>query len=437
MAQPPIVPPRGPAASGTPPTTPTMPASAPAESGATKSSPDVKPLEGKTTIDEKLSIECEILCYKAVRKITEQIAKEFQAYHSKAPQKDDKEKPVCIIFLDETFKSALQLHQAVVLQVDLLKEGFGQILPPKAEEAAEIQIREGRGLAPMAAPAVVAVTAGIAAATALGKSVIDLLALFRTDVSYAGRSVAIKETSLVLDLAHQLCSKDTWTFLYPRLLLYQPSKETQDSAARLKLKLKGLFEERERVEEALRRLATEVAKEESTLVDRLAQDSKKRKRRGYSPSDEVSKLKQGLIEKRIQLEAQRAQFEALDAKLKALQVSLITPDQKSGVVPLHLVQQAEELLARFQDAQKDTFFLWAEVSTASGGYQIRRSLWQPLINLFSKEKDDGLYYSGGAIVTYAFFGGNAKVVLSGTHRYREPFTQFPRVSGGNNEGNSF
>jgi hypothetical protein len=384
-----------------------------------------------------LSIECEILCYQAVRKITEQIAKEFLAYHSNVPKNDNKEKPVCIIFLDETFKSALQLHQAVVLQVDLLKEGFGQILPAKDEEAAEIRIRERRGLAPMAAPAVAAVTAGIAAATTLGKSVIDLLALFRTDVSYAGRSVAIKETSLVLDLAHQLCNKNTWTFLYPRLLLYQPSKETQVSAERLKLKLKDLFEEREGVEEAIRRLATEVAKEESTLVDRMAQDSKKRKRLGHSANDEIAKLKQDLIEKRIQLDAQRAQFEALDTKLKALQVSLITPDQKSGVVPLHLVQQAEELLARFQDAQKDTFFLWAEVSTASGGYQIRRSLWQPLINLFSKEKDDGLYYSGGAIVTYAFLDGNAKVVLSGTHRYREPFTQFPRVSGGNNEGNSF
>ena len=66
-----------------------------------------------------------------------------------------------------------------------------------------------------------------------------------------------------------------------------------------------------------------------------------------------------------------------------------------------------------------------------GGYQIRRNLFRTLFWY------DGLRYSGGAIVTFAFFDRDANVVLSGTHRYRSPFTRLLGASGNKNEGNSF
>lgn len=161
-----------------------------------------------------------------------------------------------------------------------------------------------------------------------------------------------------------------------------------------------------------------------------ATDAERKKHPHKQLDERIADSKQRLIPKRLQLDAERTQFEALDSRLKALQVGLTTPNEKSGVVPLHMVQQAEELLARFDGHQTNTYFLWAEVSTAGGSYQIRKNLMRTLF------WGDGLYYSGGAIVTYAFFDGNANVVLSGTHRYREPFTKFLRASGGEGEGNS-
>ncbi len=124
-----------------------------------------------------------------------------------------------------------------MIQTDLLARGFQAVQPageveaaPKTEAVEEVAIA---GVSSLVAPAV-------STATGAAKSVLDLLALFRTDVSYSGRSVVVKETPLMLEIAEQLRQTNSGgqklkeiNFLYPKLLLYRPGQELQDSTRRL------------------------------------------------------------------------------------------------------------------------------------------------------------------------------------------------------------
>src|ERR1051325_8421674 len=76
MAEQPVVPPRGPSGGAGDSHASGAPESKRSDSGV-KGASNVTPLEGKTTIDEKMSIECEILCYQAISKIAGAIAHQF------------------------------------------------------------------------------------------------------------------------------------------------------------------------------------------------------------------------------------------------------------------------------------------------------------------------------------------------------------------------
>jgi hypothetical protein len=246
----------------------------------------------------------------------------------------------------------------------------------------------------------------------------------------------------MLELAQQLrntnptgkASKEI-TFLYPKLLLYRPTAKMQDSAELLEKTMEDVNSKRDEAESRVQEFANQVASEESKLSDDLKRAPHKNKRRHENDEQkdrDIATLKEKVVEQRLQLERAQVRFKAEDAQWKALQDSLSKSDAVSGIAPLQLIQQAEELIARFSSSETDTYLVWAEVTTAGGSYQVRRNLWRSLF------WSDGLRYSGGAVVSFAFFDGNANVVLSGIHRYREPFTHFRAIWWPQNTtGNSF
>ena len=124
-------------------------------------------------------------------------------------------------------------------------------------------------------------------------------------------------------------------------------------------------------------------------------------------------------------------FGQLDSQWQALQSALNRGDAGAGATPLQLIQQAEEVISRFGDFDTSTYLLSAQVSTVGGSVRVSRNLWR---SLFWSE---GVRYSGGAIVSFGFFDKNAHVILSGSLRYREPFTRFRSEWGSSTTGNSF
>jgi hypothetical protein len=414
----PILPPRGPAGNSLSPATQKAASPSPTVDGAASSSSDVKPLEGKTTIDDKLSIECELLCYNSLNKIAAQIAAEFSEGHSSAH----------VIFLDDTCRSALQVHRAFSLEVELLKHEFGRV---KEAAAPELPATEGEVVQEALTPGLVtsALKASVNGARGLAGSVIDLLALFRTDTTYSGRTVTINQNSLALSLAGAL-TKRGHSVIYPKLLLFPTSNSASQTEKEFSSFLQSLVDARDGANDAVHSLATRVALGSQHLSELQKSRKHTHQREESNANQQIVSQQQQLIKDRLQLEDCQRWFTTLDGHFQAMIKTLNTPDAK-GIVPLQLLQIAQQLLSRFSGAPTNTFFLHAEVANAGGSYRIRRNLLRTLF------WSDGLSYSGGVIVSYAFVDSEAIVKISGTHYFRDPFTRFRDAWWSKSFGNSF
>jgi hypothetical protein len=386
--------------------------------GTSTTSPDMKALQGKTTIDEKVSIETEILAYSAITAIAEQIAREF---HDKI-LKDQREKNAThndywIIVLDDSLVAALAAHQALVMELNLITDGFNRVINAGTQKVEKPTTRVA-----MFVP-LMGVMEGLSAATTLGRSIVDVLSLFRQDTSYYGRSYTVKDAALVHEVAHHLCKdRNDVHCIYPKLLLYRPVTPEQKSHSGLRDRLQSTYELRDQAEQIVGTLSKSCLELGLRIHPPLPQQP---------PQDpELSELSSELVEKSILLDSCKKLFNAYDAKISETVTGLSKPDTK-GVTPIEIIQKAEEILDRFQEHKAHTFFFYVEAVDAGGAYRVRSNLWRTLFN------SDGLSYSGGAIVTFAFLDGNAELALCGTHRYRTPFMRFKDKKSSDVNLNSF
>lgn len=157
-------------------------------------SSEVKPLEGKIIADDKVSMECQIITYKAMSEIAFQIAKDINNL-----KKNTRPNKV-IIFNKEEF-NALLTYNTFMLQIRLLNEECEKaIKPPLAEEE-----KEKRGAAKLymatTLPSMVAAASAIPAAL---KAVIDIISLFRKNIEIKGQTFAIDNEALIAEVARGL-----------------------------------------------------------------------------------------------------------------------------------------------------------------------------------------------------------------------------------------
>lgn len=371
-----------------------------AESGNAQSSPSkTKPLDGVTSIDDKVFIECEILVYGALSKIAAQVATEAIG----ADSSTEAPKPT-VVLLDDTLVSALQLYSSLQLQLALFEKGFNGVVPaaPPPQKSFRLAI----------APAL-----AITSLTGAVSGVLDLLALFRQDVQFSGRTTTIKETALYLELAREIVKRGG-KVLYPKLLSFQAAENVQFSQSSLSQLFDDVFKARQSAADRLRPLLQEVAGFEQEIIDREREFTGATPERQKALTQEIQDLKAHLVSARKNLDPDLVLFENTDTGWNKFQEGLSTPDANSGQVPLQLLNRAAEAIERFKNAQP-AFFLYAQGIVAGGTMRIRRTLWQTLFH------GDGLEFSGGAVVAYCLFNGAAEIVASGTHRYLTSFQGFP------------
>ncbi len=241
--------------------------------------------------------------------------------------------------------------------------------------------------------------------------------------------MTINENSLALSFAGKLAEKGH-TVVYPKLLLFPPSPAEVQTEKSFRHSLQTLVNARDDANQAVRALATKVAVASQRLSELQKTHPHDHKRRDSATNEDITSQQQQLIKDRLQLEACQKWFTGLDDQFQAMLKALNVPDAK-GVVPLQMLQIAQALLERFEKAPQDTYFFRAEVASAGGSYRIRRNLFRSLF------WSDGLSYSGGVIVSYAFLNSEAAVVKSGTHHYRYPFNRFRDAWWSKTFGNSF
>lgn len=375
------------------------------EQQATSTS-QVKRLEGTTTIDDKVFIECEMLAHLAISRIAARIASEVG---SRAPSK------TTVILLDPTLISALQMFAALELQLVLLTKAFDGVAPPAQQQGPGLQALTALSIAPI---------------TAAASGVLDLLGLFRQDAQFSGRTVVIKENALYLEVARAL-RDSAFDVLFPRLLAFQASQTTQASQTVLTELFDPVFKARQDAAERLRPLLAETARLQTDILSREREFAEAGEERKKLLTKEIQDLKVELVAARKNLDPDLVLFENTDTQWNDLRKGLNTADAKTDLVPLHLLGRAAEAVSCFRAVEGRAIFLFAEGIVAGGTTRIRRSL---LRTLFS---GDGLEFSGGAIVAYGAFDGSARVIAAGTHRFLTGFQRIPSQSTGDGRFNSF
>lgn len=146
-------------------------------------------LEGRTTIDDKVLIETETLAHGGLRTIAGNIAQDIRPKVNGKP----------LFIYNSADIGALAAYRAFAGQMKILGDAFDEVAKPQMPD-------------PLFG------VASIPIATAAVKSVIDLVALFRTDTDIKGMTVTLDELALVSEVAGALAKNNQKVFvsqLYP------------------------------------------------------------------------------------------------------------------------------------------------------------------------------------------------------------------------------
>lgn len=156
--------------------------------------------DGKTEVDEKVLIEAQILAYRMLDNTATEIADAVGA-KVKGP----------IVIHNSADLAALGAYRAFAGQMEVLAKDYAAVAPTGEEALA--------GFA-----------AGIVGVTAAVKTVIDLIALFRTDRQIKGVQIEIADLALASEVAGKLASKQRKVYiseLYPLEIQTEHGKVVQ------------------------------------------------------------------------------------------------------------------------------------------------------------------------------------------------------------------
>ncbi len=376
---------------------------------ASDASSKTKALDGITSIDEKVFLECEILSHSAISRIAERIALEADQAIARTSQAGASNPT--IILLDQILVSALQVFSAVQLQLALIKKGFEEVA-----STAELQLALEKDADDSLRPNLVGALP-VAAVTDAVAGVVDLLGLFRQDTQFTGRTAQIKETAVYLEVAHALRANG-FEVIYPRLLGFQVEAKIQLSQKAVTDLFQDVFTAREHALGRLRPVLMELTRVEQEIVSREEECIDPAPDRQDVLTQGIQERKAELVKIRENLDPNLLLFKETDAQWNEMQRGLVHVDEKSGLTPMQLISRAAEAIEHFR-ASALSYFLYSEVAVAGGTMRIKRNLWRTLFY------GDGISFSGGAVVSYALIDGKAHVLASRTHRYMTEFQTFP------------
>ena len=411
---------------------------------------DVTPLDGKTTIDESVKVEAEMMTYEAASHIAAGIVATLTEVDVEPDnvgdlkQRGAKLEPLVkngelVILHDDASFAALKLLETFYGQASILKEA----LDPR-----------GQRVTPHSAGLVLDATRAFAG------SALDLLSLFRQDTEYKGRAVTLKQSAIAAQIAGRLAEKHI-RVVDPRVLILRPvvphDISSNEVGAEL-AELRGLLVTRlaaiPDIDNEISALKASVtsAETEVAIAERLVTEARARIDRTKDAKDllllenalEVKLASLGLkrrtlAEASIALakglpgrEANKAGLLSLKAAYDAYVAALVKVDEKTGMSPLGVLINASHLnklmwtvpamgVEDMASPAQGVFVLRAEAATAGGSYRIRRNLFTTVFT------GDLLSYSGGAAVSYSLHRPTGDVVSANVLRFMTGFSKFKKL----------
>jgi hypothetical protein len=159
---------------------------------------EVKALEGKLTVDENVTIECQILTYKAMSEIASQISREIKNQGAKR-----------VIIFNQNDLNIVLSYKTILEQTNLFKKQYEEAM----KEEKEKKVAEKMLPVP---------TDILVAGTTVLKSFVDIASLFRTDTDIKGNKIDIVDEALVSEIARTL--QPEVTIIYPPFINIVPDK---------------------------------------------------------------------------------------------------------------------------------------------------------------------------------------------------------------------
>jgi hypothetical protein len=268
--------------------------------------PSTTPLEGKTTLDDNVFLEVEMVSHNAMSEAADRISTEIGSKMSK---------PAVIAIYNAKDIAAWRFYTSMF---PAFKGQLNSLEHKYSDLGISLPTPTLTGLGPLAA-----VQTDLEAGANALRAFVDLIAIFRTDTDIKGKAVTIDESALVAELFRALKNtyKDNATLYYPAVFppqLMDPNGKFIDSptlsAIGKLFKLEGLAVDNIA---DLAKLKDDLAKDD-TLNDEI----KKNNKTIQDNSDQLSKLDDKLKTLRLQLKKTKpgsAKAARLGKQIKAVE----------------------------------------------------------------------------------------------------------------------
>jgi hypothetical protein len=348
--------------------------------------PDItapKPLDGKTTIDDKMFFEPERLGYESVVEVAKKIADQV---HNKTSDR------IIVIAGPSVLADFANLQAVHGILDSLLHDynGLSELAAPKPRVHGEIYeetfTEEAEAATiPSAAALVGSVVASvISPATTLVGGTLGLVSLFRSDVEYHGEKTSIDTLAFEIALANQLRANCEIKVFIPDLTVLPLSGAIPNG---LQDKLEKIQKAKANVWAAIRPMISQLVQLEGGLDDAVKNKNQ----------DAVNSLSNKVSALRGELAPISDPLARLDQRLSELQAQWNQKDPATGMIQLARLLRAEALRTH------KPLYLHASVVSSGGHYRISRNLFRMLF------LGDGLSFAGGVAVRWALIGEDGSI----------------------------
>ena len=340
---------------------------------------ELKPLEGTTTIDDKMFFEPERLSYASADVIAAEIAEAITV-----------KKDVVIVGTDVLLDFANL--RAAYLTLDSLALDYAAVsLIGKALVARKTPPSAPTfGATESLVPSIAAIAAGAAAAISPVTSVVTaglgLLSFFREDVDFHGAKTNVDDLAFRIALAAKLVAEKVTVYV-PELTVNSISTASDSLTARLN----KAQAEKANAWAAVGPLVTTLVQLEADL-ETAARDKNQK---------EFDRLTTELSNLRRDMQPVTDQLARADQRLASLLADFNTTDNSSRMPMLARLLRAEFLL------KLKPSLVYAKVVSSGGHHRITRSLLRTIF------VGDGLSFMGGAVVSWALLNEDGSIQKGG------------------------
>ena len=322
-------------------------------------------------IDDKISVEVELACHSEMREIAARIKGRLDKFLSGT-------EPAQLFFLDDALRMALDLSDTVEIQLQNLKDAYAG-----ASATANAGLHHLTPPAPLQEPRIrtFSVLERFASPTVAVDAAVALLGALRTDTRYFGRQVVISEQAFAFSLGHQWEDRTVAHFHYPTIFV-PPTNLRSELLKDFVQALDTALEERKQASQLV-----------SNLLSQFSQLAQADPRFPYVKAS---------------LDFARDQFQAAESVFDDLSANLARSDQKTGLTQFQLLERSAFVKSIASQAVGRTFYLFAQVVSAGGGYRTERNFLRALF------WDDALGHAGGCIVSFGLFNDSGTLLASDT-----------------------